>query len=165
MKIEEAIALVKGTPLSDVVGVVNPDNWVGKSLYRIGEEIYLFASPLNPKTLELDPAGPVVTGVYVCPDTGAARRVSTQAFEEDSGKPLTAPALLLPDGVAATYGEILEGLKKTAPKACMETGEYRFKDGKFVHRKIETEKYRYYFRGAKHDSDEAPYAILWKLAF
>ena len=45
----------------------------------------------------------------------------------------------------------------------MESAIYRTaKDGKFVHRKIETKEFIYYFRSPKNDMSEKPFAILYK---
>ncbi|MBN6207493.1 hypothetical protein JYK21_13545 [Ralstonia pickettii] len=164
MEIERLITLEKGASLADVVGHIDPMAFLGKSLYRVGEGVYLQASQFKDLALTHNPNAPFVTGVLFTPDDGAARRISVLAIEEDQGAPLMAPPGVLPEGSACSYAAILAALKRAEPKVCLETASYRIAtDGKFVHRTIETELYTFYFRASKHSDLEQPYALLYKL--
>jgi hypothetical protein len=108
---------------------------------------------------------PFAIGVLCVPDAGAARRVSALAIEEDSGAPLALPADFLPEGATPQYGAILAGLRRMQCRACLESATYRIAtDGRFIHRTIETERNKYFFRTAAHDEQEPPYAVLYKLS-
>lgn len=163
MEIEELVAIKKWARLVDVVAYVDPKSFLGKSLYRLVDGIYLQVSPFKDKEFVHSPDAPFVTGVFFIPDDGAARRVSALAIEEDQGAPLTVPSCVLPDNATAEYGNVLAALRRMRPRVCQETAAYRIaKDGKFVHRTIETERYTFYFRGPEHDDKEQPYAVLFK---
>ncbi|WP_139260451.1 hypothetical protein [Duganella sacchari] len=70
----------------------------------------------------------------------------------------------LPGTAHPEYGSIFSELKQVSPKVCQESASYRIAiDGKFVHRTIERENCIFYFRGAAHDDEEPPYAVLYKL--
>jgi hypothetical protein len=87
-------------------------------------------------------------------------------IESDDGETMDVPAEFLPSGgtVTATYGEILRGLKNDKPRICQETASYRIaSDGRFIHRRIETECFEFLFRNPEHDDSEPPYAIIRKL--
>ncbi|MYN20903.1 hypothetical protein GTP81_29630 [Rugamonas sp. FT107W] len=163
MEIEELINLKKGTPLLDVVGVVNPEKYIGKSIYSLGDGLYFYLTKFNAGIFEADSDASFLSGIFCASDDSAIKRVVAMNTEEDRGVLLIPPSAFLPDGAEPEYGEILAGLKKMNPKVCQESASYRIAtDGNFVHRTIETEKYTFYFRGASDDNHEAPYAILHK---
>jgi hypothetical protein len=163
MNLEQALQLPNAAPLADAVGSIDQARFVGKSLYRIADGIYLYLSKVKNKNLETDSSAPYVIGVFAIPDDDAAKRVLEQAIDKDSGAVLLAPPMLLPAGASPKYGEIIAGLKSANPKVCMEAAQYSYADGRFASRTIETEGYKYFFRGEKDDANEAPYAILHKL--
>lgn len=163
MNLEQALQLPNAVPLAQAVGAVDEAHFVGKSLYRIADGIYLYLSKVKNRNLETDSAAPYVIGVFAIADDGAAMRVLEQAIDKDAGAALLVPPVLLPAGASPKYGEIIAGLKSEQPKVCMEAAQYSFADGRFASRTIETEGYKYFFRGAKDDASEPPYAILCKL--
>ncbi len=163
MNLDDVLALKKWTPLSDAVKQIAPAAFLGKSLYRLGNGLYLYLTPFRLGNFGSDPAAPFLSGVFCTPDDGAAKRITALDVEADSGILLNPPSALLPSDSAPEYGAILAGLKKMNPKVCQETASYRIaSDGRFVHRTIETERFTYYFRHAEHDDHEPPYAILYK---
>lgn len=63
------------------------------------------------------------------------------------------------------YSDVINYLKNDLCEKILESASYRFKDGKFIHKKIGTKKYEFYYLGEKIDSNELPYAILFKLSW
>jgi hypothetical protein len=166
MNLKELILLPRGIPFSEVVKEACPNAFLSESAYRVGDGVYLQISSFPPGCLEDDPSGPFVYGIALAASDGAIRRAFLMELESDDGKTLDVPAEFLPSegAVAATYGEILRGLKSDKPKVCFETASYRIAtDGRFIHRKIETERFTFFFRKQEHDDSEAPYAIIRKL--
>ena len=164
MKIENLISLEKWSKLADVVGQVELRAFLGKSLYRLHSGIYLQVSSFRNKEFTQSSDAPFVTGIFFAPDDGAVRRATALAIEEDTGAPLVLQPKLFPGETAFEYGSILEELLRMRPKTLQETASYRIaKDGKFVHRTIETECYTFYFRGAEHNDREPPYTVVQKL--
>lgn len=164
MKIENLLSLKKWTPLSKVVNKCSAENYIGKSLYRIDENLYLSLTQFRLDGVEDGSVGPYVVGIICAPDDGAAKRTTMLAIEDDAGRNCDCPIELLPPNSQPAYGEILQGLRRMRPKVCQEAASYRIaSDGKFVHRTIETERFTYYFRSANDDPSESPYAILYKL--
>ena len=166
MEIKKLINLPLGIPFSKVVREPSAGAFLSSWIYRIDDGIYLSVSPFRPGSLEEDPSGPFVYGIVLAASDGAVRRAWSMEIELDDGKALDVPAEFLPSGgaVKATYGEILRGLKNDKSKACFETASYRIAtDGLFIHRKIETERFAFFFRKPEHDDTEPPYAIILKL--
>lgn len=166
MESKDLVCLPRGTRLSDVVQQPYADKYLSSSIYRLGGGMYLNISPFRPGSLEKDPSGPFVTGIVLAAGDGAVRRALLMDIESDDGETMSVPVDFLPSGgvVAATYGEILHGLKSNKPKVCQETAAYRIAtDGRFIHRLIETERYSFFFRSPEHNDSEAPYAIMRKL--
>lgn len=162
--LEKILSLVKWTPLRNVVGAVDPSAFIDRCLYKLGDGLYLNVTSIKPGAPKDDPSAPYVVGVYCAPDDGAAKRAIVLMIEEDHGAVLNAPSAFLPPGASARYGSIRIALKKMAPKVFLETAGYRIaKDGAFVHRMIETERFAFFFRQPKYDDHEPPYAILRKL--
>ena len=166
MKLEDLANLPRGIPFSKVVQEPCADAFLTPEIYKVDDRIYLTVSSWRPGTLEEDPSGPFVDSIVLAASDGAIRRALLREIEADDDKTMNVPAEFLPSGgaVAATYGEILRGLKSDKPKACFETASYRIAtDGRFIHRKIETERFAFFFRKPEFDDSEAPYTIIRKL--
>lgn len=164
MDFSEILKSKKWTPLEEIVGATIEADFVGKSLYKVSEQMYLQVSQFKGRDLLKDDSAPYVTGVFLTPGDGAARRITSLAIEEDAGEKLVLSKEMLPDNLVADYGSILVRMKKESPETCQETASYRIAtDGKFVHRTIETDKYVFYFRENKNNNSEEPYAVLYKL--
>lgn len=164
MKLQNLLTTKKWTSLVDVLGGIREESFVGASLYRVDDSIYLFLSKFKLENSKEESVGPFVSGILFAPDDGAAKRVSMSMIEEDLGRHLLPPALLYLRASEFRYSDILSNLKGTHPKVCQESASYRIAtDGQFIHRKIETESYTYYFRSMLDDPNEPPYAILKKL--
>ena len=160
MEVNDLVSLKKLTPLSAAVGKIESAAYLGKSIYRIGGGLYLYLSKFGGAG---NSEGPFLSGFFCAPDDDAMMRATAMNIEGDSGSILSPPVGFLPPEVAMEYRTILNWLKSMAPKVCQESASYRVaSDGLFVHRTIETEKYMAYFRGAKDDDCEPPYAILYK---
>lgn len=164
MKIEALISLRKYVRLIDLVIPIDPAAFLGKSLYRLDDGIYLQTSRFKSKDLLETPDAPFITGILFAPDDGSAQRITQFSIEDDAGALLSVPDGVFPGKARPEYGSILSQLRHMNPKVCQESASYRIAiDGKFVHRTIETEGYTFYFRGAAHDNEEPPYAVLYKL--
>ena len=166
MKIRDLVNLPRGIHFSEVVQEPYADAFLTPEIYKVDDGVYLTVSSWRPDILEDDPSGPFVGSVILAASDGAIRRALLREIESDDGKALDVPAEFLPSGgaVEATYGEILRGLKNDKSKACFETASYRIAtDGLFIHRKIETERFAFFFRKPEHDDTEPPYAIIRKL--
>lgn len=166
MEPKNLVYLPRGTLLSKVVQQSHTDAFLSPSVYRIDSEMYLNISLFRPGGLEKDPRGPFITGIVLAASDGAVRRALLMEIESDDGSALTVPAEFLPSegAVAATYGDILRGLKNDKPKVCQETAAYRIASGgEFIHRIIETERFSFFFRNPEHDDSDAPYVIIRKL--
>ena len=166
MNLKELVLLPRGIPFSEVIKEPCQDAFLSESAYRIADGVYLQISSFPLGSLEEDPSGPFVYGIILAASDGAIRRAFLMEIESDDGKTLDVPAKFLPSGgaVAATYGEILRGIKNDKPKTCFETASYRIAtDGRFIHRMIETERFAFFFRKPEHDDAEPPYAIIRKL--
>lgn len=91
----------------------------------------------------------------------AFRRAYSLDIEADDFAICVAPAELLPDGAAPTYGQIKRALE--AVGRVMEHASYRvMSDGAFIHRSLENADASYHFRSCDDLDDEPPYAIVWK---
>lgn len=164
MQIDSLISLRNGVRLLDVVTSVDPTAFLGGSLYRLADGVYLQTSKYRNNEFIHSVDSPFVTGVLFVSDDGAAKRVSVMSVEDDAGAPLPNFPGILPRAADPEYGSILSELKRMQPKVCQETASYRIAlDGEFVHRTIETESYTFYFRGSAFDDSEPPYAVLHKL--
>lgn len=164
MKLQNLLTTKKWTSLIDVLGGIRDESFVGTSLYRVDDTIYLYLSKFRLESSKDESIGPYVSGILFAPDDGAAKRVSMSMIEEDLGRHLLPPAILYLRDSEFRYSDILSNLKRTHPKACQESASYRIAtDGQFIHRKIETESCTYYFRSVVDDPSEPPYAILKKL--
>jgi hypothetical protein len=167
MELKDLIHIPRGTLFSEVVQEPCVNAFLMPSGYKIEDGLYLSISSFRPGTLEEDPSGPFIYGIVLAASDGAIRRAFLMDIESDGGEKLiNVPTEFLPSGgaVAATYGEILRGLKNDKPKTCFETASYRIAtDGRFIHREIETERFTFFFRNPEHDDSEAPYAIIRKL--
>ena len=166
MELKELILLPAGIRFSEVVQEPYADMFLSPWVYKVDKGIYLNISSFRPGSLAEDPHESFVYGIIIAGSDGAVRRAWLRDIESDDGKTMNIPAEFLPFGgaVEVTYGEILRGLKEKKPESLLETASYRIAtDGRFIHRKIETEHFAFYFRKEKHDDSEPPYVILRKL--
>ena len=161
MKITDSLLIKKLTPLATAVEHIDPAAYLGRSLYRLGDGIYICLTKLGMPGAASE--GPFLSGVFCVPDDGAIMRATALDIEGDIGLTLTPPTGFLPSDLVLEYGRILNWLKSMRPNVCQETASYRISsDGLFVHRTVETEKYPFYFRRAEDNERERPYAILHK---
>ena len=160
---QDFLKITRGTSLFDVVGEPDPDAFLSSSVYKVGQGVYLTLSAFKPSGLERA-AEPNVVGTLWAPDDGAVRRALLMDVEADNGAIAAPPPTFLPSpDVRANYGAIFDSLKGGKPRVLQEFAAYRIAtDGRFIHRVIETERCCYYFRGARDDDAEAPYAIVQK---
>lgn len=165
MDLQDILAIEKWASLESTICGIDAHAFEGRSLYRVGSTLFLCLSKVRIGGPRVDEVGPFVTGVLWAPDLSAARRAMDLAIEEDLGMQAGPPIEMLPPGSAPEYLEILAGLKKLGAKVCQETASYRIAvDGIFVHRSIETERYKFYFRSHTDERHEQPFAILCKLS-
>ncbi len=163
--VSKIIDLARWTPLPVVVDPIVAANFVGDALYAIGENVYLSVSRFSNAKFERGENGPYITGIVWAVTEGAVRRATLLQTESDkSPDDAVAPNEFLPEQGNCSYMQILSALKSSKRKVCQETTVYRIAlDGAFVHRLIETEDFKFYFRGQADDPSEFPYAVLRKL--
>jgi hypothetical protein len=162
-KLQEAMSYKKGTPIASIVSDSTPEAFVLKGMYRFAPGIYMTFSEYMPNSFKRNPEGLNLASLLLAPDDSAVMRVTKMDIEHDANALLEVPTAALPSGAAATYGEILKGLKRENGKGSLESAEYRLgSDGLFVHRTIQTGLVDYFFRGRAENDNEAPYAICYK---
>lgn len=163
MNISEILSIQKGASLIDTVEKIDQKLFLDSILYKINEGLYLHLTKFSNGRFATDPMSLFIDGVLCTPDDGSARRVCNFLVEADSGMILNVPKDLIPQYSDFKYKEILDFLRTIKSKICQETATYRIAaDGLFVHKKIETERYTFYFRKEQFDDNELPYAVLVK---
>lgn len=150
----------KGTSIKKI-GVLTEK--IGENLYKISDEQYLMANSLRHLPGEGKPEGPFIMSILWASSDGSARRAYFHDIEHDDGAILPPPPELLPHPAASRCGEIVEKLEEMG-LSTTEEADYRvIPDGAFVHRVIDSEIAKYYFRSRKSMDDEPPFAIQWRL--
>ncbi|WP_137936090.1 hypothetical protein [Chitinivorax sp. B] len=164
MDIQDVFAIKRWTPISDLTSSGNSFDKLGNSLYIAGENIYILVSPYKEGCLVSNPQAPFIAGILWACEPGAALRAITMEIEEDKGSVVPIPISFLPNSCLPTYGAIRDTLMEIMPNGCIEAGSYRIaSDGAFVHRKLDSREYTFFFRNPKGGESEEPYAALYKL--
>lgn len=162
MELAKLFLLNKKMPLSEVIAEIDREAYLGKWLYRLGGGLYLYLSSSG-KGYPGEPAGPYIHGLYCSPDDSAILRVVARNIEADLGMKLEPPVGFFPTVLTLEYQKIIDWARSQKFGFYMESASYRIaSDGKFVQKKIETEKFTFYFRNSGSDDFEKPYVILYK---
>lgn len=159
--VKKYLSLEGCTPFRNVVPVPSADAIWDDHWYRLDNGVFLQISPYRNKNFDFSPEAPFIHGLLVSASDSAAMRIITFDIEGDDGVEAEFPSEILPHQ-ARDYRAIFEAMRGSDFRG--ESASYRImSDGKFVHKKIETEKYIFYFRAADISDHERPFAILYKL--
>lgn len=161
--IEKVLLMPKFSPLAMVVSAISDQAFIGKSLYRVGEKVFLCLSKYKGKALERDGHAPYIAGVLWAADLSSALRVVNFDIERDAGVEGEVPEVFLPGEYMMAYEDVVEFLNMAESGGCLESATYRIAtDGAFVYRSIESVGYAFYFRKPNGDRD-MPFAVMKKL--
>ncbi len=158
----EWLGVEKWAPITDVIGY-SEGEIVSKYLYKFNERVYLLLSDFSGPNFRDGNGAKYVTAVGFCGGEGAARRAFNGEIEADDGTTLRIEDIII--GLKdAKYLSILEFARNNQSRIVQETASYRIaRDGAFIHRKIETEKWIFYFRQPDNNFDEIAYAFMNKM--
>lgn len=156
---ERLLQLRRWTAL-DALGT--PASHISDVLFRIGPCGYLICVP-HGRDLRRVEGKRFITTLMWAESDGAARRAQLLDIEADEPKIVRPPDALLSLGGAASYGAIVDYLRKSAVRF-QESASYRVgSDGAFVHRNILAPPYSFHFRGRDDIDKEDCYAIKYML--
>jgi len=151
----------KWTPLKKIVGQVEDNKFSTKFYYEIFSNIYMQVSPFKGGDYQNTADSPYAVAALICPDKSSAERIIQFDIENDVGSTLDFNEFFLK--VPNSYSEILSFVKQENASFINESASYRIaKDGAFLFKSIETEKYKFYFRNPVDSDFEKPFAFLYK---
>ena len=144
--------------LSSVIPVIDDDKFISRNIYNCCEGYYLVL-------------GGTVTGgdcfirsyLRASSDNAAMRAINQDRYDFFP-EVISDLDSILPDVISSTYAGLIDYFKGNLNEHVLESASYRIDDGAFVHKKIETKKYIFFFSESDMVEADHPYAMLFKLS-
>jgi hypothetical protein len=143
--------------LSRVVSVCDRDRFISKNIYHYGEGYYLIVGNA------VSDGDYFIRSILWASSGAAARRAVNQEFIDLNPKSIEDIGFIIYDFSVSSYADLIDYFKFRLKEKVIESASYHLDDGIFVHKKIETKKYIFFFSETEVSGSEHPYAILFKL--
>ena len=144
--------------LSSVIPVIDNEKFISRNIYHCFDRYYLVLGG------SVADGGCFIRSYLWAPSDGAAMRAINQDCNECHLEVIGNLDGIIPDITSLAYAGLIDYFKGNLNERVMESASYRIDDGVFVHKKIETEKYIFFFSESDVVEADHPYAILFKLS-
>lgn len=138
-----------------------PTRQAGEGLLVVSDNTFALTVPHDAALRRPEGGGRFVSMFVVAGDASAARRAMFREVDGDRGCPMPAFPCELWPGKALPYAAIVAACTSDS-RDYSESAAYLFTDGRFVHRKIDSQSLTFFFR-ERSGAEELPYAVAYAL--